>query len=80
MIYDHFIGIARTLIKKNAVVSRNHVFSSEELTGEVESLTERLRNLGITRQHRIGILLGNTPLFIGGIETSRQCGTIQHPF
>lgn len=64
MIYDHFIGIDRALIKENALLSRSRVLSSDELTGKVESLTERLRSLGITRQHRIGILLGNTPLFV----------------
>jgi long-chain acyl-CoA synthetase len=64
MTYKNFIGIDKTYIKNNALIFNHKTFSSKELSEKVEALSQRLENFGITRQHRIGILIGNTPLFM----------------
>lgn len=64
MNYDHFIGISKELIKREALVFNNRAFSSGELYENVEKLCHTLKNFGIGSRHRVGILFGNTPLFV----------------
>ncbi|MGD2084785.1 MAG: class I adenylate-forming enzyme family protein [Candidatus Aminicenantes bacterium] len=64
MIYDHFIGMTKELSHPGALVFNDRVFSSAALYRKVRGVSHRLRELGITRQHRIGIVMGNTPFFV----------------
>jgi long-chain acyl-CoA synthetase len=59
-----FMGMQNTNGEKKALIFNNRIFSSQHLNERVDSLADKLRDLGVNQHHRIGILFGNTPLFV----------------
>jgi long-chain acyl-CoA synthetase len=64
MIFDNLLGINDKIFEDKAIIYRHRVYSSREIREKVGALTQRLETIGITPRHRIGIMTGNTPLFI----------------
>lgn len=50
--------------EKFTLIFNNRIFSPQQLNEKVESLVDKLRDLGVSPHRRIGILFGNTPLFV----------------
>lgn len=59
-----FRSISSTGSSRTALIHRGQAFSGEILDSWATSLAQKLSSLGIGKQHRVAIFMGNTPEFV----------------
>jgi long-chain acyl-CoA synthetase len=67
MIIDGLLGINGRIFKETALIFAKRTYSSGQIREKVDRLEQHLEGQGITTRDRIGIMAGNTPLFIGAL-------------
>lgn len=64
MLCERFASLSEARRADTVLIHRDRVFSGYELDVAACRLADRMRSLGIGAGDRVGILLGNTPLFV----------------
>ncbi|MCP4214684.1 MAG: acyl--CoA ligase [bacterium] len=59
-----FIGLNPEIDKESVLIYKDRRYSAPMIYEAVTSMETKLRDLGITAHQRVGIMLGNSPLFI----------------
>lgn len=64
MLCERFISLSQSYRHNIALIHRDRAFSGNDLDAMNCDLADRLQSLGVGAGDRVGILLGNTPMFI----------------
>ncbi|MCP4147811.1 MAG: acyl--CoA ligase, partial [bacterium] len=74
MVLDRLMKKEKNSPNPRALIFNHNIFSSQQIDERVDTLYNMLAEQGVTEQHRIGLLAGNTPLFLCALLAVAKMG------
>ncbi|MCP4152405.1 MAG: AMP-binding protein [bacterium] len=74
MLFNRLMEIHENNPNPRALIFNHNTFSSQQIKERVDEFYNLFKKQGITAQHRIGMLAGNTPLFLCALLAVAKMG------